>query len=236
MADDWISKLTSSIYDAQQNRSNFIGGAEGRALQRLKNIELTIHKAFEGVDYNDENQIARTEKYINNQIGDFKRQYPNQALLVDGLEADSQGILNHYRTMQMDYNNDLVNLKSAINESTLLSEGGLDAAFSATSFADKKLQDSGLSSFLGIDSIVSENVVNDQVLQSIKRNEKVINDFENKYIVGSPELSGVQSQGGVLGANRFWNEEILPMSFFADTELQESLSKAQTILPFLKNE
>ena len=236
MADDWISKLTSSIYDAQQNRSNFIGGAEGRALQRLKNIELTIHKAFEGVDYNDENQIARTEKYINNQIGDFKRQYPNQALLVDGLEADSQGILNHYRTMQMDYNNDLVNLKSAIDESNLLAEGGLDAAFSASSFADKTLQESGLSSFLGIDSIVSENVVNDQVLQSIKRNEKVINDFQNKYIVGSPELSGVQSQGGVLGANRFWNEEILPMSFFADTELQESLSKAQTILPFLKNE
>ena len=59
MADDWISKLTSSIYDAQQNRSNFIGGAEGRALQRLKNIELTIHKAFEGVDYNDENLVEQ---------------------------------------------------------------------------------------------------------------------------------------------------------------------------------
>tara|TARA_R110002012_G_scaffold202484_3_gene371559 strand:- start:665 stop:2809 length:2145 start_codon:yes stop_codon:yes gene_type:complete len=130
-----------------------------------------------------------------------------------------------------------MNLRSAVDESNLLAGGGLDAAFSASSFADKTLQDSGLSSFLGIDSIVSENVVNDQVLQSIKRNEKVIKDFEKKYIVGSPELSGVPvANKGNVGANRFWNENLLPMSFFADNELQENLGKSLEILPFLKNE
>ena len=236
MADDWISKLTSSIYDAQQNRSNFIGGAEGRALQRLTSIESTIHKAFEGVDFNNENQIVRAESYINRQISEFKRQYPNQAILIDGLEADSQGILTHLRDMQANYNNDLVNLKVAINESNLLAEGGLDAAFSASSFADKTLQESGLASFLGVDSMVSENVINDQVLQSIKRNEKIINDFNAKYLIGSPDLSGVEGVDGRVGANRFWNENLLPMSFFSDTQLQQELSKSQTILPFLKNE
>ena len=116
MAEDFVSKLSNLIDVAQQNKSNFVSGSENRAISQLGTIESTLYKAFDGIDFNDANQIARVEDYTNSQINNFRRQYPSQSILIDGLENDANGMINHYKMVQADYNNDLIYYKKKMKK------------------------------------------------------------------------------------------------------------------------
>ena len=239
MAEDFVSKLSNLIDVAQQNKSNFVSGSENRAISQLGTIESTLYKAFDGIDFNDANQIARVEDYTNSQINNFRRQYPSQSILIDGLENDANGMINHYKMVQADYNNDLINYKSAINNSKNLVNGGLDAAFSATSFTQDMLSKQG-DGFLSSETpIVNTDVINDTLLQEIKKNEEIINNFNMKYFQGSADLSGVPGpNGSVIGGNRFFtqSDNRLPMDFYEDIDFQTDMAKVADMIPFLKNE